>query len=147
MNRRTFTKTLSAVAMFGSRGLAAGKLSLQIGHTGLTWIPLGPPVGPRPAINPMQDPQYVEAAIRDISSLGFYGIELFGNQIEAMEEHGGARNASREVQPAAHLRLLRHEPVRSSPAQRLNCENSGLGESGEKVQRPRHRRRSERRPA
>lgn len=75
--------------MFGSRAFSADKLSLQIGHTGLTWIPLGPPVGPRPAINPMQDPQYVEAAIRDISSLGFYGIELFGNQIEAMEEHGG----------------------------------------------------------
>ncbi|HLG95877.1 MAG TPA: sugar phosphate isomerase/epimerase family protein [Bryobacteraceae bacterium] len=89
MNRRTFTKTLSAVALFGPRGLARNKLSLQIGHTGLSWIPLGPPVGPRPTINPMQDPQYVEAAIRDISSLGFYGIELFGNQIEAMEEHGG----------------------------------------------------------
>ncbi len=88
MNRRAFTTTLSA-AVLASRGFAAGKLSLHIGHTGLTWIPLGPPVGPRPAINPMEDPQYVEAAIRDISSLGFYGIELFGNQIEAMEAHGG----------------------------------------------------------
>jgi inosose dehydratase len=37
----------------------------------------------------MTDPQYVEAAIRDIASLGFYGIELFGNQIEAMETQGG----------------------------------------------------------
>jgi inosose dehydratase len=88
MNRRAFTTTLSA-AVLATRGFAAGKLSLHIGHTGLTWIPLGPPVGPRPAINPMEDPQYVEAAIRDISSLGFYGIELFGNQIEAMEAHGG----------------------------------------------------------
>jgi inosose dehydratase len=88
MNRRTFTTTLSA-AVLASRGFAAGKLSLQVGHTGLTWIPLGRPAGPRPAINPMEDPQYVEAAIRDISSLGFYGIELFGNQIEAMEAHGG----------------------------------------------------------
>src|SRR5579883_1062489 len=88
MNRRAFTATLSA-AMLATRGLARNKLSLHIGHTGLTWIPLGPPVGPRPAINPMEDPQYVEAAIRDISSLGFYGIELFGNQIEAMEAHGG----------------------------------------------------------
>ena len=88
MNRRAFTTTLSA-AVLASRGIAAGKLSLHIGHTGLTWIPLGPPVGPRPAISPMEDPQYVEAAIRDISGLGFYGIELFGNQIEAMEAHGG----------------------------------------------------------
>jgi inosose dehydratase len=37
----------------------------------------------------MVDPQYVEAAIRDIAGLGFYGIELFGNQIEAMEAKGG----------------------------------------------------------
>ncbi len=89
MNRRTFHRTVSATALLASSGLAAKKLSLEIGHTGLTWIPLGRPVGPRPPINPMEDPQYVEAAIRDISSLGFYGIELFGNQIEAMEAHGG----------------------------------------------------------
>jgi inosose dehydratase len=88
MNRRTFTQTLSA-ALLASSGFAAGKLKLHIGHTGLTWIPLGSSAGPRPAIPPMQDPQYVEAAIRDIASLGFYGIELFGNQIEAMEAKGG----------------------------------------------------------
>jgi len=88
MNRRTFTQTL-ATALVGSRGFAAGKLDLHIGHTGLTWIPLGRPVGPPPPINPMVDPQYVEAAIRDIAGLGYYGIELFGNQIEAMEAHGG----------------------------------------------------------
>jgi len=90
MHRRNFSKTLFA-ATLGSPALAADKLSLHIGHTGLTWIPLGggPGAGPRPAINPMEDPQYVEAAIRDISGLGFYGIELFGNQIEAMEAHGG----------------------------------------------------------
>ena len=41
----------------------------------------------------MVDPQYVEAAIRDIAGLGFYGIELFGNQIEAMEALGGRRSA------------------------------------------------------
>jgi inosose dehydratase len=88
MNRRTFSQTLVA-ATLGSRALAAGKLTLHIGHTGLTWIPLGGGPGPRPAVDPMTDPQYVEAAIRDIAGLGFYGIELFGNQIEAMEAHGG----------------------------------------------------------
>jgi inosose dehydratase len=88
MNRRIFSAGFSA-ALLASRGFGAGKLTLHIGHTGLTWIPLGRPVGPPPAINPMEDPQYVEAAIRDISGLGFYGIELFGNQIEAMEAHGG----------------------------------------------------------
>ena len=88
MNRRIFTQTLSA-ALLASTGFAAGKLKLHVGHTGLTWIPLGPSAAPRPATPPMQDPQYVEAAIRDIASLGFYGIELFGNQIEAMEANGG----------------------------------------------------------
>ncbi len=89
MNRRVFTQTFCA-ALFASRAFAGKHLSLHIGHTGLTWIPLGPPPGGvRPAINPMQDPQYVEAAIRDIARLGFYGIELFGNQIEAMEANGG----------------------------------------------------------
>ena len=88
MNRRTFSQTLLAAAL-GSRAVAAGKLTLHIGHTGLTWIPLGGGPGPRPSIDPMVDPQYVEPAVRDMAGLGFYGIELFGNQIEAMEEHGG----------------------------------------------------------
>jgi inosose dehydratase len=88
ITRRVFSASLPAAA-FVPAALAASKLSLPIGHTGLTWIPLGGGPGPQPAINPMVDPQYVEAAIRDISTLGFYGIELFGNQIEAMEAHGG----------------------------------------------------------
>jgi inosose dehydratase len=88
INRRVFSQALSA-ATFGYSGFAADKITLHIGHTGLTWIPLGASPGPPPPINPMVDPQYVEAAIRDIASLGFYGIELFGNQIEAMEAHGG----------------------------------------------------------
>jgi len=88
INRRVFSKTCVA-AMLGYRGFAADKFTLHIGHTGLTWIPLGGAPGPRPPINPMADPQYVEAAVRDIAGLGFYGIELFGNQIEAMEAKGG----------------------------------------------------------
>jgi inosose dehydratase len=88
MNRRMFSRALSA-ALLATRGIVAGKLTLHVGHTGLTWIPLGGAPGPPPAINPMVDPQYVEAAIRDVAALGFYGLELFGNQIEAMEAHGG----------------------------------------------------------
>ena len=88
ITRRAFSATLPA-AVLGPEAFAAQNLSLHVGHTGLTWIPLGGGPGPRPAVNPMVDPQYVEAAIRDISALGFYGIELFGNQIEAMEAHGG----------------------------------------------------------
>ena len=88
MNRRVFSGAVSA-ALFAPSAMAAGKLSLHIGHTGLTWIPLGGRITPPPPINPMMDPQYVQAAIGDIAGLGFYGIELFGNQIEAMETQGG----------------------------------------------------------
>jgi inosose dehydratase len=88
INRRVFSGAISA-ALFGPSAIAAGKLTLHIGHTGLTWIPLGGRITPPPAINPMVDPQYVEGAIRDIAALGFYGIELFGNQIEAMEAGSG----------------------------------------------------------
>lgn len=87
MTRRTFSSL--PAALFALPAFGAGKLTSHIGHTGLTWIPLGPAPGKPPAISPMQDPQYVEAAIADIAALGFYGIELFGNQIEAMEAHGG----------------------------------------------------------
>jgi inosose dehydratase len=88
MNRRVFTSTVAA-ALGGPSAMGAGKLALHIGHTGLTWIPLGGRMTPPPPINPMVDAQYVQAAIRDIAGLGFYGIELFGNQIEAMEAQGG----------------------------------------------------------
>src|SRR5581483_3516403 len=85
--RRQFS--VLPAALLGSAAWGAKKLTSHVGHTGLTWIPLGgPPVRP-PAINPMFDPQYVNAAVRDIAALGFYGIELFGNQIEAMEAQGG----------------------------------------------------------
>jgi hypothetical protein len=66
MNRRVFTSTVSA-ALLGPSAVGAGKLSLHIGHTGLTWIPLGGRVTPPPPVNPMVDPQYVQAAIRDIT--------------------------------------------------------------------------------
>jgi len=90
MNRRTFNKTVALSA--ASLPLLAKTRKLEVGHTGLTWIPLGGsmmPNQPAPTVNPMVDPQYVEKAITDISGLGFRGIELFGNQIEAMEAKGG----------------------------------------------------------
>ena len=88
LKRRVFSSAVSAAFLSRVAGGAA-RLSLHIGHTGLTWIPLGGRITPPPPIQPMVDPQYVEAAIRDIAGLGFYGIELFGNQIEAMEAQGG----------------------------------------------------------
>ena len=85
---QVFSGAVSA-ALLAPSAIGAGKLNLHIGHTGLTWIPLGGRITPPPPVNPMVDPQYTQAAIRDIAGLGFYGIELFGNQIEAMEAQGG----------------------------------------------------------
>src|SRR5215467_4523961 len=92
ISRRVFSGAFSA-ALVGPSAIGAAKLALHIGHTGLTWIPLGGRLTPPPPIQPMVDPQYVQAAIRDIAGLGFYGIELFGNQIEAMEAQGGVGTA------------------------------------------------------
>lgn len=83
MNRRQFTATLAAGALAAPAFAKTRKL--EIGHTGLTWIPLGGQLVPPPSTQPMVDPQYVKQAIMDLSTLGFRGIELFGNQIEAME--------------------------------------------------------------
>jgi len=87
MNRRLFNTALAASAL--SLPAFGKSRKLEIGHTGLTWIPLGGQLVPPPATQPMVDPQYVKQAIMDVSSLGFRGIELFGNQIEAMEKEGG----------------------------------------------------------
>ncbi len=87
MNRRTFTSTLALGA--ASLPLFGKNRKIEIGHTGLTWIPLGGQMNPPPPVNAIVDPQYIKAAIRDIAGLGFRGIELFGNQIEAMEAEGG----------------------------------------------------------
>jgi inosose dehydratase len=89
---------------------AQGHKNLKIGHTGITW-PSGqgrragppapaaaggapgraadpglapPPPGPRPV-----NAEAIEAIFKDISSLGFAGIELFIYQIEGMEPNGG----------------------------------------------------------
>ena len=64
ITRRAFSAFLSAAAV-AREAIAASKLSLHVGHTGLTWIPLGGAVNPKPPITPMEDPQYVDAAHPD----------------------------------------------------------------------------------
>jgi inosose dehydratase len=109
VNRRTFSQTLGlAVAAASVPVWAQRHRNLKIGHTGITWpsgnAGRGPaagqnagapargvdpglapaPSGPRPV-----DPAAIEVIIKDISSLGFSGVELFGYQIDGMEAHGG----------------------------------------------------------
>src|SRR5690349_618505 len=80
--------------------LAQGKRNLKIGHTGITWVQ---PPPPRPANQdgapvaagrggggPRRvDPAYIEGIFKDISGLGYYGLELFSFQIQGMEANGG----------------------------------------------------------
>jgi inosose dehydratase len=76
---------------------AQRKRSVKIGHTGITWVapaaprpaaaaapPAGPGRGPRRV-----DPAYIEQIFKDVSGLGFYGLELFSFQIQGMEANGG----------------------------------------------------------
>ena len=87
IDRRTFSR-LVALATAGAAvpGHAQRTLNIRVGHTGITW-PWGNPPGPGPMR--LADPAAIEQIVKDISSLGFYGIELFGWQIDGMEAHGG----------------------------------------------------------
>ena len=87
IDRRTFSR-LVALAAAGAAvpGHAQRTLNIRVGHTGITW-PWGNPPGPGPMR--LADPAAIEQIVKDISSLGFYGIELFGWQIDGMEAHGG----------------------------------------------------------
>jgi inosose dehydratase len=87
INRRAFSQLLASAAIGTAIPLhAQKKLNIRIGHTGITW-PWGNPPGPGPMR--LADPAAIEQIGKDISGLGFYGLELFGWQIEGMEAHGG----------------------------------------------------------
>ena len=95
-NRRDFLKTAVLGAAW-STGLAQRKRNLKIGHTGITWpapprpAPAdGAPPPPRGAGGPRRvDPAWIEQIFKDISGLGYYGLELFSFQIQGMEASGG----------------------------------------------------------
>jgi inosose dehydratase len=96
--RREFLKSAALTAGLSASfpGFAQRKRNLKIGHTGITWLAPRPAAvngapparggagGPRPL-----DPAYIDQIFKDISSLGFYGLELFSNQVQGMEANGG----------------------------------------------------------
>ncbi len=99
IDRRDFLKGAALGAGFASPGLAQRKRNVKIGHTGITWVR---PPSPRPAAadgapppgrgagGPRRvDAAYIEQIFKDVSGLGFYGLELFSFQIQGMEANGG----------------------------------------------------------
>ncbi|HVW86395.1 MAG TPA: sugar phosphate isomerase/epimerase [Bryobacteraceae bacterium] len=72
ISRRDFTRFTGLGFLAGALEAAPSR-GLQIGHTGITWG------------------NDTEAAISDISRLGFYGFETFGNVLEKWETQGGLR--------------------------------------------------------
>ena len=97
-DRRHFLKTAAMSA--ASPALAQRKRNLKIGHTGITWLQPPPPRPPSTDGAPSApapgrggprrvDPVYIEGIFKDISSLGFFGLELFSFQIQGMEASGG----------------------------------------------------------
>jgi inosose dehydratase len=87
IDRRTFSKVAALAAIGAAVPVdAQRKLNIRVGHTGITW-PWGNPPGPGPMR--LADPAAIELIVKDIASVGFYGIELFGWQIDGMEAHGG----------------------------------------------------------
>jgi inosose dehydratase len=75
LTRRAVTKSLflgAAAAAMPTSVLAAKTRHVKIGHTGITW-----------------SNDQVEQAITDVSGLGFYGFETFGQVLEKWESQGG----------------------------------------------------------
>ena len=86
MTRRTFSLQVATTlaASFGLSGQNAPARKLKIGHTGITWA------------------NDSEQAIKDVSGLGYYGFETFGEVLEDWDKRGGLR----EILDAHHLPLI-----------------------------------------
>src|SRR5689334_7508147 len=93
--RRDFLKAAALSVTFAAE--AQRKRNVKIGHTGITWPPPPRPApadgapattpgarGPRPV-----DAAWIDGIFKDVSSLGFFGLELFSFQIQGMEANGG----------------------------------------------------------
>jgi len=70
--RREFAGFIGLGTLAGTLSAATAR-PLKIGHTGITWG------------------DDIETAITDVSKLGFYGFETFGNVLEKWEMQGGLR--------------------------------------------------------
>jgi inosose dehydratase len=84
--RRAFSRTVGLGLLGAALPVSAlRQRNVRVGHTGITW-PWGSAPG---AAARFADPNAIEHVVKDVSGLGFHGLELFGWQIDGMEAHGG----------------------------------------------------------
>jgi len=92
MDRRAFSQLLAmSLAATATPAWAQGKKrNVVIGHTGITWPARSPGGGARRGGGPPPppDPALNEAIFKDVSELGFAGLELFDWQINGLESQG-----------------------------------------------------------
>jgi inosose dehydratase len=87
ITRRAFSRTVGLGLLGTAVPVSAQRQrNLRVGHTGITW-----PWGNAPAAGAarLADSTAIEQIVRDVSGLGFHGLELFGWQIDGMEAYGG----------------------------------------------------------
>src|SRR3970282_92878 len=97
IDRRTFAQVTTmalGASMLPSmpawaQGSSGRKRNVVIGHTGITW-PSRPFTGRRGggAPPPPPDPTMNETIFKDVSELGFAGLELFDWQIAGLQRSG-----------------------------------------------------------
>jgi inosose dehydratase len=61
----------------------------MIGHTGITWMTFGGGASRGGVAKPAVDVDQIETIVRDISGLGYHGVELFGDAVAGMDAYGG----------------------------------------------------------
>jgi inosose dehydratase len=87
ITRRAFSRTVGLGLLGTAVPVSAQRQrNLRVGHTGITW-PWGNAPGAGAAR--LADSTAIEQIVRDVSGLGFHGLELFGWQIDGMEAYGG----------------------------------------------------------
>ena len=124
MNRRTFSQLLAmslaaTAAPVPAAWAQAKKRNVVIGHTGITWPGRpgtpggarrggGPPPPPDPALN--------ETIFKDVSELGFAGLELFDWQINGLESQGLLSGFVEKYKLPLIAELHEYQPDRSRAA-------------------------------
>ena len=149
MDRRTFSQllamSLAATAAPVLPAWAQGKKrNVVIGHTGITWPGRRAPGAAAAAPPPPPDPALNETIFKDVSELGFAGLELFDWQIDGLESQGLLGGFVEKYKLPLDLELHEHQPDRSGSARRTRSRPLSRRQDPEEIRRQDDRHRTER---